>query len=666
MAHPTPSAVGCAAEVVVIIRFPLLPLLALVSGTAFAQDAPPVPTFDRGFDAHGFVLAAHDADVRDGLVLQRPGALTAGHVFAGGVFEYAKSPLVLVDPDTDTRQVILDNIVAANVSVGGVLHERVRLDARVPLFFTSTGPDGGQGVGLGDIRLTGMGSILLPQDTGGWGLAVVPWIDLPSGVDQEYLGQRAVAGGGVLAATKEWSKVTATANVGAQLNPAVSVRNLQNADAVIAGLGGVYSVRTDTGIGLEVKGAVPITPSDVRGSGSPWEALASVRHVRDNGAFLTGGFATALTSGAGAAAFRVFLGGGFGRKLDLGPRDRDGDGIVNRDDACPDDPETVNAYLDEDGCPDALPALEVTVTENDAVASDVALQVVVDGAPTYDATVSEPVLVAVPPGSVAIEASKGSCLAGSRTLDVQEDTAVSVPLKPVQDALLQVRVVDPAGVPVEAASIELAPADDTCVAAVEMKKGRANGYVGPTTWTITAQAPEYTVAVGEAELVSGGDARVELTISPLRKLEKVRVDDTGIVLLEQVFFDTGKATLRPGSSEVLDEVVSAIGQLRPGVGGRVEIQGHTDNVGSDERNQALSQARAEAVRTYLVDSGVDPGRLTAKGYGESAPKTTNRTPEGRQANRRVEFVFLAEGDADPDPASPWDADPDPSSPWDAP
>ncbi len=631
---------------------------------------PDVPTFDRGFDAHGFVLAAHDADIRDGLVLQRPGTLVAGQVFAGGVLEYAKSPLVLADPDTGTRQVVLDHILAANVSIGGALHERIRLDALVPLFFTSTGPDGGQGVGFGDIRLTGMGGILLPEDTGGWGLAVVPWLDLPSGVDQEYLGQRAVAGGGVIAATREWSRVTATANVGAQLNPSVEIRNIVNADAVLAGIGGVYSVREDTGVGLEVKGAIPITPSDVRGTGSPWEALASVRHVRDNGAFLTGGFATALTSGAGAATFRVFLGGGFGRALDFGPRDPDGDGFVNREDDCPDDPETVNGYLDEDGCPDALPALEITVTEGDAVATDALLQVVQgDGdEPTYDATVSEPTLVAVMPGPVRVEASRGACLAGVRSLDVTEDADVSVPLEAVQDALLQVVVTDPAGTPVDTASIELTPEDPTCQGAIELEGGRGNGYVGPTRWTVTATAPEYTVAVEDAEVLSGGDARVELTISPLKKLEKVRVEETGIVLLEQVFFDTGKATLRPGSPEVLDEVVSAIEQLRPGVGGQVEVQGHTDSVGSDEGNLSLSQRRAEAVRTYLVDNGVDPDRLSARGYGEAKPKTTNRTPEGRQANRRVEFVFVSEDASEEasDEASDDRTDDQPASPWDAP
>jgi outer membrane protein OmpA-like peptidoglycan-associated protein len=72
----------------------------------------------------------------------------------------------------------------------------------------------------------------------------------------------------------------------------------------------------------------------------------------------------------------------------------------------------------------------------------------------------------------------------------------------------------------------------------------------------------------------------------------------------------------------------------------IEISGHTDNTGTDEINNKLSQARADAVKNYLLVAGINSSRIQAKGYGSFKPKATNETEEGRQANRRVEFAIL--------------------------
>ena len=74
----------------------------------------------------------------------------------------------------------------------------------------------------------------------------------------------------------------------------------------------------------------------------------------------------------------------------------------------------------------------------------------------------------------------------------------------------------------------------------------------------------------------------------------------------------------------------------------VEIGGHTDNVGDNYSNQKLSEARANVVRTYLLEKGIAPGRITAVGYGETRPVASNDTPEGRQQNRRTEVKILNE------------------------
>jgi outer membrane protein OmpA-like peptidoglycan-associated protein len=125
----------------------------------------------------------------------------------------------------------------------------------------------------------------------------------------------------------------------------------------------------------------------------------------------------------------------------------------------------------------------------------------------------------------------------------------------------------------------------------------------------------------------------------------VRVTEGQIVILQQVEFDTGKATIRAVSNGLLDAVANVLKEHAEIL--RVEVGGHTDNRGPNEANTALSQARAEAVVTALAKRGVDRGRLRAKGYGPTRPIMSNITTLGRQKNRRVEFQILERRGKDP-------------------
>lgn len=119
-------------------------------------------------------------------------------------------------------------------------------------------------------------------------------------------------------------------------------------------------------------------------------------------------------------------------------------------------------------------------------------------------------------------------------------------------------------------------------------------------------------------------------------LKKVEV---GIkVVLENIYFETGKAVLRPESNEALDQVFRFI-QNNPSI--RLEISGHTDNTGSLRINQKLSRDRAAAVVSYLVQRGISQERLESRGYADTQPVATNATAAGRQENRRVEFKVLS-------------------------
>ena len=112
-----------------------------------------------------------------------------------------------------------------------------------------------------------------------------------------------------------------------------------------------------------------------------------------------------------------------------------------------------------------------------------------------------------------------------------------------------------------------------------------------------------------------------------------------IVSMSDVLFDTGKYSLKPGAREKLAKVAGIL-LAYPGL--NIQVGGYTDNVGGDEMNQKLSENRAGSVRDYLVQQGVATNSVTARGFGNTLPVTTNDTSTGRQQNRRVELVVSGE------------------------
>ena len=106
------------------------------------------------------------------------------------------------------------------------------------------------------------------------------------------------------------------------------------------------------------------------------------------------------------------------------------------------------------------------------------------------------------------------------------------------------------------------------------------------------------------------------------------------IVLEGIVFKTGSAVIEPASEEILEQAFNTLDQNKDIT---VEIRGYTDNVGSRAANMRLSQRRADAVKAWLVKKGIAASRITAKGYGPDNPIGDNKTAEGRQKNRRIEF-----------------------------
>ena len=137
--------------------------------------------------------------------------------------------------------------------------------------------------------------------------------------------------------------------------------------------------------------------------------------------------------------------------------------------------------------------------------------------------------------------------------------------------------------------------------------------------------------------------KTELRSQLLRQFNAIlQTRDTArglIVNMSDVLFDTGKYSLRPAAREKLAKVAGIVSG-HPGL--KLDVEGHTDSVGSDEYNQHLSEQRGMAVHDYLTQQGMASSSVTSKGLGKTQPVASNDTAKGRQQNRRVELVISGE------------------------
>jgi outer membrane protein OmpA-like peptidoglycan-associated protein len=211
-----------------------------------------------------------------------------------------------------------------------------------------------------------------------------------------------------------------------------------------------------------------------------------------------------------------------------------------------------------------------------------------------------------------------------------------IPPEPVlidNSILMQGKVLDASSQTPVVAKMELIDMEKNTVIATAMSSSDGSYKVKlpeKKTYGIEIAASDYLLFLDAVD-VGGSD---ELIVKDF-ELNKVEV---GLkIVLEKIFFETGKATLKPESHEQLSQIKKIL-EANPAI--RIEISGHTDNVGSLRINTKLSTDRAKAVADYLVDLGIDKSRIEYKGYAYNQPIAPNNTAAGRQQNRRVEFKIL--------------------------
>jgi len=176
-----------------------------------------------------------------------------------------------------------------------------------------------------------------------------------------------------------------------------------------------------------------------------------------------------------------------------------------------------------------------------------------------------------------------------------------------------------------------AKADDARVAAGQAERDQI---------MLAARTREVQIAKRQTDVaLAQRDAAADEAAAAQAELEALKATQTsrGMVLtLGDVLFDTGRSELKPGASRTMDQLAKFLSEHPDR---RVQIDGFTDSVGSDEYNEALSQRRADAVKNSLMARGIDPARIGTEGYGKSYPVASNSESGGRQLNRRVEVVI---------------------------
>lgn len=185
--------------------------------------------------------------------------------------------------------------------------------------------------------------------------------------------------------------------------------------------------------------------------------------------------------------------------------------------------------------------------------------------------------------------------------------------------------------------------------------------VAPGESELSVIADGYLALVAPTDVRPRQESSVDLLLRPSPKQPKVEITAKEITIRDQIQFALDSAVILPQSFGLLTEVADTL--IRHGEIRRVEVQGHTDTSGTADHNHVLSEERAEAVRAWLVQHGVNANRLVAHGFGQDNPLVPNVTAANRAKNRRVQFIILERADA---PAAGPGAAPSPGGPGAAP
>jgi len=524
------------------------------------------------------------------------------------------------------------------------------------LAFFNEPQDAVAGFAMGDIRIVPKVRILDPDDAFGFGLAFAAQIYLPTGDTATFNSYGSARFAPTLAL--DWrdahSGFTIAANIGYTFQPRATAHNLVLDDSLRWGFGiEVPLIADKVKLLATIHGIMALEanrdPADLSkalddGFTSPVETDLAL-NLRFGAFVVQLGGGLGLTNGVGAPDFRAFLSFGYTPVT----YDRDGDGILDRDDKCPDVPEDKDGFEDKDGCPDLDNDHDGIVDVSDGAMLPDGFGACrdqpedkdgfedQDGCPDLDNDQD-----GVPDTSDGRPdlAGFGACRDQPEDKDGFEDEDGCPDLDNDKDGVPDVSDGGPDATMIGFGRCRNEPEDkdgfqddDGCPDPDNDRDGILDVNDG------AKDASGFGVCRDQPETVNGVDDTDGCPdqVAPKR----VRVTQFQIEILDKVFFDYNKATIQPVSFTLLDEVATVLTQ-HPQLT-KVRVEGHTDFHGDDAYNEKLSQERADAVQAYLVARGIAAGRLEGKGWGEQRPLIpgpAGKTNDGRAKNRRVEFHII--------------------------
>ncbi len=635
-------------------------MIWLVAAT-FAQDTPIVP---QGINVQTYRPVM---DAERTLWADDTGGVVDRGVFKTRIFlHYVRNPLVYVSADRQTRTKLVSG--AFQLDALAMFHiDRFRFGIDIPVYLSQTGELTDPGAGLGDIALDGRMTVL-DRSSNPVGVAVGGRLTLPttSGSIETPLGWGGLAGefyGGLDAEVDRW---IFTGNLGMRFIPGYDqLTNINLGEQIFARLGAGYQIVEDIGISADLNSSAYLGEF-ANEAGVPTEGLLGGWGRIADAFVLRGGVGTGFTPGIGSGDLRLVFTAGYEPRPSLDPDgdgivgdadqcpnqpedkdgfedlngcpdpDNDGDGIVDGDDACMMEPEDFDQFKDDDGCPDFTTQVTVRVQRQ-------------NGLPVPDASsvVTGEGVSESGPSNFVLDLHEGNYTAvGKAPKYVESSVDFVVPLPEGQTEVVVILQPD-----VVMGDLTLKVQDEQGNVLPD-PIWYLDGGVGPApindgTVTVKIPAGEHALDVRHEGYVT--DRRTievpenasKTVVVKLRK-SQVEVSKERIDIRDTVYFDTAKATIQPRSFALLDDVASVLLDHPELL--KVRIEGHTDSRGSADYNRRLSDARAKAVRSYLIGKGVEPERLEAIGYGEDRPVDPRNVPEAWEKNRRVDFFIVERAD----------------------
>lgn len=573
-------------------------ILFAFAGSAFAQTAT-TTTPEEQKDLDGVNLELFRPSIFGGnfIAIEDAHTLTRWSPGIAVVGDYANSVWSKYDENDEFEYDFISEMSTAHLMAAFGTFSWLSLGVDVPLHYsrkrTFTDIRTGEGVSpeleswreVGDVRVE-MKIAPLREDKHWIGVALAPYVIIPTDVEEHLLGENRVTGGGTLALEHDFGPINIGLNGGYQVRGRNEFYGTEIGDAVKygAGIGNKY----DFGLFWSIEGwgsVFDVEDTDlVRNVPAEWTARIGYQFGKRGPSLFAGG-GTGVSSGIGAPQYRVIGGLAY-------------------------------YYVRED-----LATVRVRVIDENGQAIAASLNINgPSGALAQVAQAGEYTMEDAKPGSYTFKATAEGYQEATKSQAIKKAETVEIVLQlapvPKPDTTAFVSVVDKCAKKPVDATVKLS--DGTTITAGSKQK------IAPGTYTVEVSADDYQVSTQSITIEAHTDNKIEIAM-----VKKIKA-------LGSVYFAVNSDKILPKSFPVLDDVADQIQSLCGFE--KVVIEGHTDADGSDERNLDLSQRRAASVRAYLANKGIDATKLEPIGYGESKPIADNTTADGKAQNRRVEFI----------------------------